>query len=45
MKKKYKKDKEFLASVMHSLQDYHKGTTISSAAVLRQYNEDVRIMR
>jgi hypothetical protein len=30
---------------MNSLQDRHKGTGVGSAALLKQYNEDVRLMR
>jgi hypothetical protein len=45
MKNKYKKDKDFLASAMNSLQNYNRGTAIGSSAVLKQYNQDVRIMR
>ena len=45
LKEKYKKDKEFLASVMTSLQSYKGGNGIGSQAMLKQYNQDVRAMR
>lgn len=45
MKNKYKKDKDYLASVMNSLQTTYKGSGIGGAAVLKQYNQDVRVMR
>ena len=45
MKAKCKKDKEFLASIMNSLQATNKHTGIGGMAVLKQYNQDVRIMR
>lgn len=45
LKQKYKKDKEFLASVMNSLQNYKGSSGIGSQAMLKQYNQDVRAMR
>jgi hypothetical protein len=45
LKAKCKKDKEFLASVMTSLQGTNKHTGIGGMAILKQYNQDVRAMR
>ncbi len=45
IKSKYKRDKEFLASVMNSLQGPHKMSGTGGVQVLRQYNQDVRLMR
>ena len=44
-KEKYRKDKEFLASVMATLQQPQKTRGVGGAALLKQYNQDVRIMR
>jgi hypothetical protein len=45
MKTQCRKDKEFLASVMGSLQNYKGPNPIGSQAILKQYNQDVRTMR
>lgn len=45
IKNKYRKDKDFLTSVMNSLQSSYKGAGVGGAAVLKQYNQDVRVMR
>ncbi len=45
VKARFRKDKEFLASVMTSLQQPHRTRGVGGAALLKQYNNDVRAMR
>ena len=45
MKAKCRKDKEYLSVVMQKLQEFRPGASSGNAALLRQYNEDVRLMR
>ena len=44
---KYRKDKQLLVSVMNSLQSSKVYTPggVGSATILKQYNQDVRLMR